>query len=212
MRWTVIITGGAMLAACNVVSQPNNESLMTGTSDDPAGAEIARRANNPDFSAVDALVMNTPDSAGADTIASAKDGGPASDGVLPSTMAVVTDPETAIKVATEVSARGGDGLKTLPLSPDLLVALRRVESRGEVSNYDHDFLTGAQEPVPIRGLASTVRRTAGGLEVTSRFDRGKSGLRMLVSVWSPRGDGSWQLDDLRAEGTTLSALLASDAD
>ncbi len=58
-------------------------------------------------------------------------------------------------------------------------------------------------------LGSTSRRTASGIEVTHRIESA-AGPRKLTSVWSPRGDGSWQLDDIRAEGTTLLTLLDSD--
>jgi hypothetical protein len=95
------------------------------------------------------------------------------------------------------------------MSPDLLVAYRRHEQRTDVGNYDHDFLTGMQEILPLRVQAMTSRRTSGGIEVSSRTVT-QAGPRDMVALWSPRGDGSWQLDDIRAEGTTLLALLASD--
>ncbi|USU09755.1 hypothetical protein NF700_05650 [Sphingomonadaceae bacterium OTU29MARTA1] len=203
MRWTIVLAGSALLTGCGSASSDGN-SATTAADEQANRAVIAQRAENPDFRAVDALANWTGE---------ATPGQEPANSAIPttaaSTLPVVTDPRAAMKAAIQVSASGSDGIKTLPLSPDLLVALRRVEARGEVGNYDHDFLTGGQEPLPVRMLGSTSRRTASGIEVTHRIESA-AGPRKLTSVWSPRGDGSWQLDDIRAEGTTLLTLLDSD--
>lgn len=203
MRSTIVLAGSILLTACGSNS-PDGNSATTAAYVQADRLVIAQRADNPDFSAVDALANRTGEAAPGSEPANA-----AISTTTTATLPVVTDPRVAMEAAIQVYARGDDGIKTLPLSPDLLVALRRVEARGEVGNYDHDFLTGGQEPLPVRILGSTSRRTASGIQVTHRIQNA-AGPRTLTSVWSPRGDGSWQLDDIRAEGTTLLTLLTSD--
>jgi hypothetical protein len=203
MRTATLIIGCVLLTACGSATSPDNS-----TASDAERRTIAQRADNPDFSAVEALANattpthhDTPATRPLPVKKGASDAFP-----------VVTDPVAATRAAIAVSASGdGDGLKTLPLAPALLVAYRRHEKRTEVGNYDHDFLTGMQETLPLRVAAITSRRTAAGIEVSSRTVT-PAGSRDMVAIWSPRGDGSWQLEDIRAEGTTLSALLASDDD
>lgn len=201
MRTATLIIGCVLLAACGSAATPDNA-----TASDPERRAIAQRADNPDFSAVDELANgSTPAPQGAATTPPTPSKAGASD-VFP----VVTDPAAAMRAAIAVSASGnGDGLKTLPLAPALLVAYRRHEARTELGNYDHDFLTGMQETLPLRIAAITSRRTAAAIEVSSRTVT-PAGSRDMVAIWSPRGDGSWQLEDIRAEDTTLSSLLASD--
>lgn len=203
MRTTGLIVCCTLLAACG--SSGASENSTAGSWVDAERRAIAQQADNPDFSAVDALA-NGSTSTGDDLSAAASR--PATER-LPDVVPVVTDPVAAMKAAIAVSARGDDGIRTLPLAPDLLIAFRRHDQRSEVGNYDHDFLTGMQETLPLRIATMTSRRTAGGMEVSSRTVT-QPGSRDMVAIWSPRGDGSWQLEDIRAEGTTLLALLASD--
>ncbi|QNA86402.1 hypothetical protein G4G27_22270 [Sphingomonas sp. So64.6b] len=208
MRWIIIIAATTILTACDgTPTADRNAGMITANGSEDRTA-IARRAANPDFSAVDSLANQTGATNGAAPPGSAPAISPTRSAAA-AKLPVVTDPRSAIEAAIQVSARGDDGIRTLPLSPDLLVALRRVEATSEVGSYDHDFLTGSQEALPVRILGSSSRRTVDGLEVTHRIENA-AGSRTLVSVWSPRGDGSWQLEDVRAEGTTLLTLLTSD--
>ena len=119
MRTTGLIFCCMLLAACG--SSGASENSTASSSVDPERRAIAQRADNPDFSAVDALA-NKSTSTGDDLSATASR--PATER-LPDVVPVVTDPVAAMKAAIAVSARGDDGIRTLPLAPDLLIAFRR---------------------------------------------------------------------------------------